>query len=204
MALSQAASDYREFLAREDTPQERLQGLRAIVRILIHLGERDEARERYSELASMKPHYTPDTTDQINQARLLRLEGELASAMGLVSEILKLDVTNVAALLLRGTLAMDVRDYGAAESDLQKVVALSPMSQQGRYKLAITLTRLGRNEEAAVHFNESRRIQNLMDRILELRQKAELRPEEESELVDAFEKAGLQKLADQYRGRQRP
>jgi len=201
MLLPVAAKDYREYLAREQIPRERVSGLRSIIRILIHLGEKEDARERQDELAHLTVCHSPNAVDQLNEGRLRRLEGDIDGAWNQATAIIQDDKNSFLAIELRGTLSMDRVDYVAAESDFRTVINHEPWNKQAHYKLALTFARLGREKEAEVHFKENRRLLEFSNRILELQNKLVLTPDEKSELINALEQTGLKTIADQMRQR---
>ncbi len=196
-ALPEAAADYRELLARERNPARRAEGLRSMIRILIHLGEREEARKRLDELSLSSVDHT--LLDQLHDAQLKRLEGDIEGAWTQVGVVLKSDGTNLPALELRGALAMDRGDAVAAATDFQAVVNQQPWSQKAQYKLSQALARQGKTEDAAKHLAESRRLLQLSLRILELRARRELTAAEVDELASAMEQTGLKAAAERLR-----
>jgi tetratricopeptide (TPR) repeat protein len=202
MSLSEAVQDYRKWVDREKTPERRVEGLRSLVRTLIALGERDEARTRLTELSKISS--SPQLIDQLYDAQLKRLEGDIEGAWSGVNQVLRVEPSHLTALELRGTLAMDRADPGSAVEDFEKVLRVQPWSQQAQYKISQCLTRLGRTAEALPHLEESRRLLKFSNRILELIGKENLTNEETDELVNAFEQTGLKTAAERWRQVRRP
>lgn len=202
MSLSEAVQDYRKWVDREKTPERRGEGLRSLVRTLIALGERDEARTRLTELSRISPK--PQLVDQLYDAQLKRLEGDIERAWSGVNDVLRVEPSHLTALELRGTLAMDRADPGSAVEDFEKVLRVQPWNQQAQYKISQCLTRLGRTPEALPHLEESRRLLKFSNRILELIGKENLTTEETDELVNAFEQTGLKTAAERWRQSRRP
>lgn len=196
-ALPEAAADYREFLSREKDPARRAEGLRSITRLLTALGERQEARTRLDELSRSLVTLRPE--DHLQEAQLRRLEGDIKGAWTEVELVLASESSNLTALELRGTLAMDRGDYAAAVIDLQSVINQQPWNQGSQYKLSQALTKAGRGDEASGHLTESRRLHKLSLRILELRAQGDLTATEIDELAQALEQTGLKSAAERLR-----
>lgn len=202
MLLSEAVQDYRKWVDREKTPERRMEGLRSLVRTLIALGERDEARVRLTELSKTSPR--PQLVDQLYDAQLKRLEGDIEGAWAGINEVLRVEPSHLTALELRGTLAMDRADPARAVEDFERVLRVQPWNQQTQYKISQCLTRLGRSAEALPHLEESKRLLKFSNRILELIGKQNLTTEETDELVNAFEQTGLKTAAERWRQFRRP
>lgn len=82
LALPDAAEDFRRFLARAKDSAQRNEALRSLVRVLIQLGERNEARIYQNELIQQNAGQIPNYEVEINEVRLRRLEGNIKGAHG--------------------------------------------------------------------------------------------------------------------------
>jgi tetratricopeptide (TPR) repeat protein len=197
--LPAAAHDYRAALGCELQPSERSNTLRAFVRTLIKLGETKEAR---SHLEQLRQHSgLTSVEDQISEVRLLRLEGSLEAALKQAGDVVLNNPDNLEIREIRGTIAMELRNYMEAESDFRFLVQRQPLNKEAHYKLASTLAKLNRPEEAAVHFAENRRLLELSNRVVQLQSLKNPTPEEQGELISVLEKLGLNAMATQYRRR---
>ena len=199
LALPEAATDYAEFLKRAPGHEERVPALRSIVRILIQLGRREQARAHQDELLSLLTDNKLSITDQLNEAKLLRMAGNPDDAALQVRAIMERDQDHIPTLILRGTMSMEQGQFADAERDFRTVIGEQPYNKQARYKLATALVKLGRGKEAEQHFAENRRLQKLTMRILQLQRKRQLTPAERAELITILNATGLNNLAEQYR-----
>ena len=202
LAFPEAIHDYREALSREQESAARAGIQRSLVRLYIVLGEREEARLVQAELT--RTVITPTTVDQLHEAQLQRLEGNIDGARIEVEQVLQAEANNLTALELRGTLAMDRREYARAMADLEAIIERQPWNKGVHYKLAQTLAKLGREAESASHFAENRRLLQLSLRILELQGRSDLSVSETTELSHALEQTGLKSAADLLRRRPIP
>ena len=194
LQFTEAKQDYREFLAREKHPEPRSVGLRSLVRLLILLGEREETRVLQDELT--QTWTTPTAEDQLHEAQLRRLEGDIDGARSEVEKVLQAESGNLVALELRGTLAMDRHDDARAEADLATILKDQPWNKAVHYKLAQTLAKLGREAESASHFAENRRLNQLSTRVLDLQGRKDRTAAETAELIEAMEQTGMQAAAE--------
>lgn len=197
--LPKAATAFQKALSLQPEREERELALRSLVRILIYLGDRSKAREFQDQLESVCRSLTP--ADRINDARLMRLDGNMDEALESAQAILRTDNRNAEALELQATLQMDRGNYAAAEKDLLSLLSFQPWNKQAHYRLGLSLSKLGRSKEAAIHFVENRRLLQLSTRVLELQQKQQLNPGEQSELIEALEQLGMQSAAARLRQR---
>ena len=197
MMLKEAIQCYREALARESDATRRIEVQRSLVRLLILFGEREDARALQTEIRSAES--IPTLTDHLHEAYLRRLEGDIDGAWSEVEQVLKSDANQVAALELRGTLAMDRHDYARAETDLQTVLQRQPINKAAHYKLAQTLAKLGREPESEAHFAENRRLLKLSTRILDLQSRTDRTAEGTAELIQALEETGLNTAAERLK-----
>jgi len=194
MALPEAINCLRQSLQRESRPSERIHSLRPLVRILIQLGERSEARKSQDEICQNQSLLTSE--DHINEARLLRLEGNIDRAQDQATKILDVDRNNVIALEIRGTILMERADYAAAEADFRRTISLQQWNKQAHYKLAQILTKTGQTKEAAFHFAENRRLLDLSSRFLHLQQNPSRSDSEQQELISLMQQLGLKPAAE--------
>ncbi len=202
LEFPEALLDYREALTREADATSRSEIQRSQVRLLIVLGEREEARKVQAELS--RTAIVPTTADQLLDAQLRRMEGDIDGAWSEVEKVLQAEAANLAALELRGTLAMDRHEYARAEADWEAILQQQPWNKAVHYKLAQTLAKLGREAESASHFAENRRLLKLSLRILELQGRSDLSVSETTELSRALEQTGLKTAADRLRPRSIP
>ncbi len=197
LSFTEATQNYREFLARENAPVQRSEGLRSLVRLLILLGEREEARQLQDELSRLQT--TLAVVDHFHEAQLRRLEGNIDGAWREIEQVLEADASDLNARELRGTLAMDRHEYARAATDFEAILKQQSWNKAAHYKLAQTLAKLGREAESASHFAENRRLLQLSTRILDLRNKPDRTADETAELIHAMEQTGLTAAAERLR-----
>ena len=192
---------YQDYLKQVEQPRQRVFALRGLMNLSIQLGQFEVAEDSQNELFSLTE---PSLADQISAAKLHRLRGRNADALEIVSEVLRDDPSQLAAIELRGMLASDRRDEATAEPDLSRVTQRQPWNKQAHYQLALSLQRQGKTEAAKVHFERNNYLTQLSLRILEL-QSLPLSdsPEVESnrlkELANAFDELGQFQTAQQLR-----
>jgi tetratricopeptide (TPR) repeat protein len=200
MDLPAAAVAYEEALERPEKTDDVLPILRSLVRIYIQLARPFEARVQLNQLLSQSiGHSSMD--DRLSEARVQRLEGNIEGAKRSLEEVLRNGRSDSEVLELRATLAIDSRDYQAAILDLQSVLTEQPWNKQAHYKLAQALTKCGRQEAAAHHLKENRRLLELSNRIVSLRAKTNRTQEETDELIQALEDSGMKATAANLRQR---
>ncbi len=197
LLFTEAKQDYREFLSHEKHPEPRSVGLRSLIRLLILVGEREEARELQNELT--QTWTTPTSEDQLHEAQLRRLEGDIEGAWSEVEQVLLAEPGQVVALELRGTLAMDRHEYARAEADLATILKEQPWNKAVHYKLAQTLAKLGREAESTSHFAENRRLNQLSTRVLDLQGRKDRTAAETAEMIEAMEQTGMQATAERLK-----
>jgi predicted Zn-dependent protease len=200
MDLHAAAIAYQKVLESSVTIEDTVRILRSLVRISIQLARQSEAREFQNRLLKMNEG-DQSADDQLNEARLRRLEGDIAGAGRSLEQVLNLGMNGAEVLELRATLAMDQRDYQAAVTDLQNVLSEQPWNKQAHYKLAQALMKCGKPEEAAHHLSENRRLLEISNKIVSLRMKSNRTKEETEELIRALEASGMKTTAAQLRQR---
>lgn len=194
MALTESAEALRQYLPRETDPALQTLGLRSLVRTLIQLGKREEARHWQSRIPPVG-----HPVDRLQEAQLRRMEGDITGAQLVVDALLSTEGCPLAAWELHGTLAMDRGDYSAAAPSFQYVLREQPWNRPVHYKQFQTLTKLGRAAEADRHLQISRRLLAMTNRILHLRSQPSLSSVERQELIDALYATGLNAMAERMR-----
>lgn len=200
MDLPAAAVAYEAALEKSEKTDDNKQILRSLVRIDIQLARPAEARTHLNRLRRESTG-EPSIDDLVSEARLQRLEGNIEEARRSLDEVLRSGRRDSEVLELRATLAMDGRDYQTAVADLQTVLAEQPWNKQAHYKLAQALTKCSREDEAAHHFKENRRLLELSNRIVFLRTKTNRTQGETDELIHALEDSGMNATAANLRQR---
>jgi tetratricopeptide (TPR) repeat protein len=198
----EAADAWREFLKQARDPERRKPALRSLLHLCMELGEREEARRLLDEFktASGSSPLPPDV--RLREAGLLRMEGQLEAASQAVETLLNEQPDDPAALELRGTLAMDRRDYERARQDFERLCERQPWNKQGHYRLAQCLQQLGQTEDAGRHFAENKRLTEISIRILDLQstvQTGSAEIERLEQLAQAFEEIGQTVTAERHR-----
>lgn len=90
--------------------------------------------------------------DALRRAKEHYDRGEIAQAEKLCVAILTRDPKNIQALMLAGSLARGVQDFGLAIDFLKKLVALQPDSVEAHLTLAATYGEARQHEDAIKHF----------------------------------------------------
>lgn len=194
-----AVAAYEESLKRQPAPDQRLVALRALARLKITLGERDAARHFQNEVRSLASSLLPE--DRQREAALWRMEGNTEDATTETKRLLELNSNDLSALELSAALAMDRKDWSAAESDLRKVIARQSWNKNAHYRLALALQHLGNTKEAAEHFATNRRLTETSLRILKLRSVSDGSVAQLRELKAAYDEIGQHQMADSIRRR---
>lgn len=200
MDLPAAAVAYEAALKSSEETANDTRILPSLVRIYIQLARPADARTHLNQLLKEGIDEL-SLDDRLSEARLHRLEGNVEAARRSLEEVLRSGRRDSEVLELRATLAMDSRDYQAAVSDLQTVLSQQPWNKQAHYKLAQALTKCAREDEAAHHFKENRRLLELSNRIVSLRTKTNRTQEETEELIRALEDSGMKTTAANLRQR---
>ena len=168
MNHEKSINGYKQYLSTgqtQDLPEELL-AIRSLQRLSAELGDGREAR-KWLERLRQKTELT--SSDRISEADLLRLEGEPAAAEQIVNDVLSVGHRIVAAIQLRGVLAMERGAWLAAETDFREVLQTQERwNKLAHYKLAQVLLRQGRSEDAEHHFQRNREINETSVRILKL------------------------------------
>jgi tetratricopeptide (TPR) repeat protein len=155
--LQEAAKDYRRAMRRDP---DHAPARRRLAEYLTSAGEYQEAAELFEQLLKQQPD---DAMLLLGLARCRRLQGEITEAERLLDELLARDSPPVPALVERAGLAMEKREFGAAESWFQQALAHDPFDRDACHGLGQCLRALGRTAEAQTY--EDRRAQ--IDRDLE-------------------------------------
>lgn len=198
----EAADAWRGFLRQARDPERRKPALRSLLHLCTELGEREEARSLLDEFkaASGSNPLPPDV--RLREAVLLRMEGQLEAASQAVEALLNEQPDDAAALELRGTLAMDRRDYERARQDFETLCDRQPRNKQAHYRLAQCLQQLGQTEDARRHFAENKRLTEISIRILDLQSTVRTGPaeiERLEQLALAYEEIGQALTAERHR-----
>jgi tetratricopeptide (TPR) repeat protein len=88
------------------------------------------------------------TAAGFDEARLLAAQGSLSAALDAVEGILLEEPGHLPALLLKGSLLLELRREEAARAAYEAAVAAAPRSSEALNGLARCLHALGRNDEA--------------------------------------------------------
>ena len=151
--VTRAAADFRTALTLEASPDDADRTRLELLRLLIRLGDRDEAREHFDKLTTTGQQ-TPAA--RLQDAWLCRLEGRQEQALQIAEAVATADLKSPPARLARGVMLLDAGKLDAALSDLEWVVRVSPDDLEARYKLAVALQQAGRTREAAEHMQRTR------------------------------------------------
>jgi len=198
MDLPAAAAALEAAIESAPDPEVQEQILRTLVRINLQLGRPRDARGYQTSLAAITAN-TPHFSDQLNEAKLQRLEGDIDGSSKTVNKLAVREPHNVEVLELRATLLMDRLAYQEAVADLERVLSTQPWNKQAHYKIAQALNKSGRTEEATGHLEENRRLLALSNRIVSLRMKHSLTSQETVELIRAMEESGMKASAAKLR-----
>lgn len=110
-----------------------------------------------------------------------------------MESLLKQHPDHAAALLLRGTLRLDLGETQAAISDLKRALELNPYRTEAHFKLGTALVKIGQPEEAEYHFQKSQALTRASVRILELEPKLAAHPDQPdllNELSELYREVG--------------
>jgi tetratricopeptide (TPR) repeat protein len=127
---------------------------------------------RIAELAHRHQDYDRVVTALTDRVRLLPNEGHAHKALGLAHvrigrsdealiELLMatlLGIEDAETLAAIGQIHLGAERFDAAERALRSAIARDPANAQARYAMGMTLTRVGRVDEAKVHLDEFRRL----------------------------------------------
>ena len=101
---------------------------------------------------------TSEPAADLTPARLLAAEGELSAALRLVDSLLEQEPDALPALLLKGSLQLQLRAEEAAIRSFERATELSPDSAEARNGLARCLHAIGRDDEALRHVLQAREL----------------------------------------------
>lgn len=121
-------------------------------------GETDAALAEYERLTKLDAN---SAFGLIGAGSLLLKQGKIDEAIAALEKAGKLDRNNFEARWALGRALFLKEDFAAALDALQLAVAIAPNRADARYQLALTLRRLGRNDEAAREFAEVERLNKL-------------------------------------------
>ncbi len=194
MDLPAAADAFKQALDGSNSPVEEEMILRKLIRICIQMAHAKDARTYMGRLNSIDAVET-SVGDQLNEARLRRLEGDVDGATLALNSLPQTAINLPEVLEFRAALNMDRRDYPAAIADLKLVLAAEPLNKQAHYRIAQALIKCGSTAEASFHLSENRRLLDLSNRILALQMKPNRTQEETDELIHALEESGMKSTA---------
>lgn len=117
----------------------------SLVPALLSLKRTDDAAERVSRIAKIAPGAVGT---KYLQSLVAYTQGDRVKARELIQQTLKGGPEDGRALLLAGTIDLDLGNYASAEKQLGKVVSMAPRDPQPRYLLATSYVRLGQPEKA--------------------------------------------------------
>ena len=135
---------------------------RRLAQRLIQVGEFAEARPLVDEALLAEDR---DPEDRVRLATILRAEGQRSEAIEELDKLLS-EVPRYDALLLRATLFEDEKRFEEAAKDLAAAVRRNALHAESHYRLAQTLHRLGRTDEANKEFAEHARLSTLQLELL--------------------------------------
>ncbi|HYE43906.1 MAG TPA: tetratricopeptide repeat protein [Caulobacteraceae bacterium] len=99
----------------------------------------------------------PDIGGMIGTARALFQSGRLAEAAGVLGHVLDTEPENLDALYLLGTVAFHGQVFPLAVKCLGKALTIGPPVPEAFFGLAAALEKLGRLDEAAIHYTSALR-----------------------------------------------
>jgi tetratricopeptide (TPR) repeat protein len=201
---SEACNDYRTVL--EMCPSHREARVRLAKALMIRQ-EYDEARQEFeTQLAA-----SPDDAEALSGlAQCARRAGELDAARDYVDRLLSLALTAQQRGMALGELGRILLDQGQAEEaveSLRLALALVPGDANIHHALGTALARLGRAEDAAVHYARMQQLRTQFGRLTTITRQlaedpgnADLRSEAGAIMMDAgLKKEGADWLATALR-----
>ncbi len=184
-------------LENQETPQA-IQAKRDLARLLIQLGEYAAAKPLVEKVRSSAAR---DLGDDVRHATLLRADGHVEDALVVLDEVLKQSARNFEARFLRGIInAERGRDQDAVE-DLRVAVEQNPYHAAARYKLAISLNRIGQQMESTEQLAAHKKLYDAQIEVLAVSAKLREQPADTSlmqRLVQLHTILGQKALADQW------
>ena len=125
--------------------------------LLMESGELTEARSEMDRLLAIAG---APADLKIKNAYLLRLEGKSQEALAAIEQVFD-RAPSTAARMLRGILYFDAGRCQDAADDLERVIAEQPLNKEAHYKLSQAYFKLGDQEAAQRHLQESQRLTRL-------------------------------------------
>lgn len=166
--VDKAADYYRQVIA--ESPDNDLARLR-----LAELLSRTNPAEALKQLEILRPKRPNDRAVLLFTARSQRALGEHEQACELLHQILLKSPKDYDALLERGQLALELRQFDVAERRLSDAVRLYPERRDGNLALARCLQSVGRDEEARQYREKVAQIDAELDaRMRRLREQGRL------------------------------
>jgi tetratricopeptide (TPR) repeat protein len=150
-----AIEAYRQALKYERDPETQRVIRRELIGLHVQAGESAAARQ---EIETLKAQGADEFVPPLQEAYVLRLEGNSEKAIEPIERSLQREPNSVAAIMLRGTIRLDLKQYDGAAADLERVAQMQPANKEAHYKLAVALRELGFNEKANRHFDLSRQL----------------------------------------------
>jgi tetratricopeptide (TPR) repeat protein len=161
-ASHQAVESYRRAIQLDPDHEEARMGL-AIV--LLQTKNYSEAAEHLHHLRECQPD---NLRVQVGLAECRQGLGQVDAAVRLVDRVLARQPQYVPALTLRGQLALERKDFTAAEAWLRQAVARDPGNHQARYSLILCLHHNGKDEEAVTHKQQLTKMEEAVKRFNEI------------------------------------
>ncbi len=190
--LSEALSAGQQALQRNPNPEEEANIRTILLDAYLLEGNVLGARKELDWLFAHR-----ETTDslRIKAVQVLRMEGQREKALEQVAQVLKHAPQSKAALMMRGVLWFDGKNYQAALEDFTRVVERDSFNKEAHYKLAQSATRLNKPELAKKHSEISQRLTNATLAILAKESQLASDPQNRTHL---FELAALYRTVGQF------
>ena len=115
-------------------------------------GDLGAAEDAFRTALELKPDYL---YAQYNLARVLIDSGAPREAVQLLDELLDKDPADVAAVATRGTAALLLQEFSAAEGFFRAVLAQRPEDASGWYNLGLALEYQGRRSESEAAYRQA-------------------------------------------------
>ncbi len=194
-----AIAAYRNAVTRTMSPLDVIKKRMRIVAILIKTGEAERARHEMDVLLldGGIEAATPDV--RVLHVELLRLEGKTEAAFAEVGRILEREPNSNAALLMRGMLYLDRREFEMAKQDLYRVVSREPYNMQACHKLGMVHLCLNDRAKAQQYLKHSRRFDEVYAAIFKLLRTEPKTPDHLMELTKLYKQIGRFEIADKWR-----
>jgi Tfp pilus assembly protein PilF len=111
-----------------------------------------EAEQQFRSALGVRPAYLPA---QLGLAKLHRRNGQAAMALNEVSDVLKQDPENAAAVLEKGQCEYALGSLDSAARDFEQFSRLEPESAEGEYLLGLLDLTASRYPSAVNHFKQA-------------------------------------------------